>query len=207
MQTKQMRRDDPREYGRNEPENVIQVRLARSFEDIYVAFALRAIVYAQEQKCPFAEEFDGNDLFASHIIATVNGEPAGTTRIRFFADFAKFERVAVRPQFRKTVVGDRLIKYSLEHCRLKNYKVVYGHAEKTLLGYWTQYGFERMENKESLVFSDRKYYEVICDLSKHFPMENPVTLNSKAEIINRPEGMWERPGVLDYSSIRSYGTE
>ncbi len=207
MQTSHTHSASPGGYGRNEPDEVVKVRLARSFEDIYVAFALRAIVYAQEQNCPFAEEFDGNDMFASHFIATVDGEPAGTTRVRFFAEFAKFERVAVRPQFRSTNVGDALIRHSLEHCKMKNYRVVYGHAEKALLPYWTRYGFRRMEKVNSLVFSDRKYFEVICNLDDHFPVENTITLKSDAEVINRPEGAWEKPGILEDSSVRSCSKE
>ena len=58
-------------------------------------FALRAAVFMGEQACPYGEEFDGNDYAATHIIMYVDGEPAGSMRLRWFQSFCKFERCVV----------------------------------------------------------------------------------------------------------------
>ncbi|MGA7383676.1 MAG: hypothetical protein WBW81_02940 [Methylocella sp.] len=66
------------------------IRAARSFEDLLV-HAIRAAVYIAEQACPFAEESDGNDCCATHLIGFIGEEPAGCIRLRYFHDFVKLE--------------------------------------------------------------------------------------------------------------------
>jgi len=80
----------------------VSVTLARTFEDLSRVITVRGAVYIGQQQCPYEEEFDGNDLCATHLIGYVGHEPAGCLRVRFFADFAKVERVAVREEFRKS---------------------------------------------------------------------------------------------------------
>jgi hypothetical protein len=75
----------------------VEVRVARTLDDIQRIAVVRALVYMSEQDCPYDEEFDGNDLAgATHLIAEAGGEPLGCLRLRWFSDFAKVERVCVR---------------------------------------------------------------------------------------------------------------
>ena len=57
-----------------------EVRIARSFDDLLMVYSVRSAVYIAEQECPFAEEFDGNDHCATHLIGFIKGEPAGCIR-------------------------------------------------------------------------------------------------------------------------------
>ena len=78
--------------------NHLEVTVARSLDDLLQMAAIRAVVYMGEQACPYSEEFDGNDFNgATHLIARLNGQPVGVMRIRWFADFVKFERFAILP--------------------------------------------------------------------------------------------------------------
>ena len=79
----------------------IGITVARTFEDLMRVAAIRNAVYIGEQECPYEEEYDGNDLSATHLLAYIGDEPVGCLRLRFFADFAKFERMAIRKEFRK----------------------------------------------------------------------------------------------------------
>jgi GNAT superfamily N-acetyltransferase len=63
---------------------------------------------------PFAEEFDGHDYGATHVIACLGDEPIGAVRVRWFKSFAMTDRLAVLPRFRGHGVGQQL----LEHCRI-----------------------------------------------------------------------------------------
>jgi predicted GNAT family N-acyltransferase len=82
----------------------ISVRIARDPNDLMLVTAIRSAVYLAEQDCPIEEEFDGNDLVAAHFIGFVGKEPAGCLRVRFFGEFAKVERLAVRHQYRRSRV-------------------------------------------------------------------------------------------------------
>src|SRR5216683_1877007 len=90
----------------------ISIRIARDPNDLMLVTAIRAAVYLAEQNCPLEEEFDGNDLVAAHFIGFVGSEPAACLRVRFFGEFAKVERLAVRHQFRRSRVSFKLVQAS-----------------------------------------------------------------------------------------------
>jgi predicted GNAT family N-acyltransferase len=184
----------------NEPQ--LTFRIARGMEDMLQVYAVRSIVFVNDQKCPFAEEFDGNDFASTHIVGYLGEEPVATMRLRFFADFVKLERVAVRKEYRKHQVAVHMIRHAIDICSQKGYTRLYGHLERHLMRFWTSFGFiERPDHgkRERLIFSDREYVEAICDLEIN---PDRVSLDSSPYVLNRPEGEWDRPGVLDYSANR-----
>src|SRR5205814_261215 len=69
-------------------------------DELMQCYMLRAAVFMGEQHCPYWEEFDGNDYTASHLMLYVDGEPAASMRIRWFASFAKLERAIILKRYR-----------------------------------------------------------------------------------------------------------
>jgi hypothetical protein len=59
--------------------------------------------------------FDGNDFQATHIVVYSGDEPIGSTRLRWFNNFVKMERTAVRKAYRNTRVLQRLGSCAVEH--------------------------------------------------------------------------------------------
>src|SRR6202140_1411975 len=51
----------------------VSVRVVRSMDEMARVIAIRGAVYMGEQRCPFEEEFDGNDFSAPHLICHKNG--------------------------------------------------------------------------------------------------------------------------------------
>jgi GNAT superfamily N-acetyltransferase len=102
----------------------ISIRIARDPNDLMLVTAIRSAVYLAEQDCPIEEEFDGNDLVAAHFIGFVGKEPAGCLRVRFFGEFAKVERLAVRHQFRRSRVSFKLVQASVEYIRRKGFRKI-----------------------------------------------------------------------------------
>ncbi|WP_342028175.1 GNAT family N-acetyltransferase [Methylobacterium phyllostachyos] len=176
------------------------VAVARSMEDLSRVIALRAAVYMAEQACPYEEEFDGNDLSATHLIGYVGDEPAGCLRIRFFADFAKIERLAVRAEHRNTRMAFALVRAGIELARVKGYRRLYGHAQKRLVGFWSRFGFRVFEGAQELVFSDFDYVEMLMEAQPH---PQAIGLGVDPYVIIRPEGRWHRAGALDRSRTRA----
>jgi predicted GNAT family N-acyltransferase len=163
------------------------------------SFAIRSAVFIAEQKCPYDEEFDGNDFCATHVLGFVDGEPAGTMRVRWFSEFAKFERVCVLSRFRNTELAREMMNLSFSVARRKGYRKAYGHAQARLVPYWEKYGFLPIQKNTRLVFSDHEYVEVVCEME---PDPEAITLASDPYIVLRPEGAWDEPGVLDGSAER-----
>ncbi|WP_313901489.1 GNAT family N-acetyltransferase [Methylobacterium sp. J-070] len=176
------------------------VSVARTFEDLSRVIALRSAVYMAEQACPYEEEFDGNDLSATHLIGYVGDEPAGCLRIRFFADFAKIERLAVRAEFRNTRMAFALVRAGIELARVKGYRRLYGHAQKRLVGFWSRFGFRIFEGAQELVFSDFDYIEMLLEAEPH---PQAIAIGADPYVIIRPEGRWHRAGALDRSKARA----
>lgn len=177
----------------------LRVDVAHSSDDVEKALAIRAAVFLVEQNCPYAEEFDGNDRTAMHLVGYVDGEPAGTLRLRFFADFAKPERLAVLPRFRGTLLAKELVDAAFNICRRKGYRSMYGHAEKHVEKFWGRFGFEAMAKNYRLTFSDHEFVEMHANVEPH---PDPLTIHSNPYLLVRPEGDWDMPGVLDSSSAR-----
>jgi predicted GNAT family N-acyltransferase len=178
----------------------IGVTVARNFEDLNRVIAMRSAVYIGEQECPYDEEFDGNDLSATHLLAYVGDEPAGCLRVRFFADFAKIERLVIRKEFRKTRAAFHLVRGGFKLCQKKGYRRVYGHSQIRLVNFWSRFGFRVMEGGQKFVFSDFDYVEIVADIERD---PEAVTIGSDPYVIIRPEGRWHVPGVLEKSASRA----
>ncbi len=177
-----------------------EVRIARSFDDLLMVYSVRSAVYIAEQECPFAEEFDGNDHCATHLIGFIKGEPAGCIRARFFHDFAKLERLAVLKKFRKSGLADELVLSGIDLVRRKGYRRIYGTAREGLEGFWARFGAKPMGNDRKLSFSGFNYTEMLFEME---PSQGAITLDSGGYVILRPEGDWDQPGILEISAARS----
>ena len=193
-------------HGRKSPpsntvnQRAISIRIARDPNDLMLVTAIRAAVYLAEQDCPIEEEFDGNDLVAAHFIGFIGDEPAGCLRVRFFGEFAKIERLAVRHQFRRSRISFTLVLASFEYIKRKGFKKVYGHAQDRLVNFWAHFGAKPLGGNRKITFSDFSYTEMVLDIE---PSADAITLESDPYVIIRPEGDWDRPGVLDLSSTRA----
>lgn len=178
-----------------------EVMVARSLDDLMQVSVVRALVYMSEQDCPFAEEFDGNDFAgATHLILRRGGEPVGTLRLRWFSGFAKLERVAVIARHRGTGVDEALVLEAFRIAAAKGYRRMIGHAQARLVPYWSRrFGARLLAGGHSFTFSDHTYEPIEFVLE---PPTDALAPDSDPLVLVRPEGAWDRPGVLDRSSLR-----
>jgi len=188
----------PREFQKSSSK-AITVRIARDPNDLMTVFAIRSAVYLAEQDCPMEEEFDGNDLVAAHFMGFVGNEPVACLRVRFFGEFAKVERLAVRHQFRKSRVAFKLVQASVEYVKRKGFRKIYGQAQDRLVDFWAHFGAKPLPGKREITFSDFSYTEMLLEIE---PSADAITLASDPYVIIRPEGEWDQPGVLDRSAAR-----
>ncbi|MEZ5961385.1 MAG: GNAT family N-acetyltransferase [Hyphomonadaceae bacterium] len=179
----------------------VTVSVVRDIESLLEVWSVRSLVYMGEQGCPYREEFDGNDLAgATHLIARLGKEPIGTMRIRWFADFAKIERVAIRATHRSGEASAALVKTALDMAARKGYRRVLGHIQARLLKYWLRTANVRLRpDRPQFNFSGYEYVEIERDLE---PPEDVIGLDTPAMVLLRPEGEWDRPGVLERPSGR-----
>ena len=101
---------------------VVTIKLATTSDELMQCYMLRAAVFMGEQHCPYWEEFDGNDYTASHLMLYVDGEPAASMRVRWFASFAKLERPIILKRYRSFGLFIPFVDWAREFCRKKGYR-------------------------------------------------------------------------------------
>lgn len=147
----------------------ITTEVVRGFDQLFEALSIRAIVYIGEQEYPHETEFDGGDLCgATHFIARLDGEPVGSCRIRWYADFAKLERMAVKRRSRSQGISKSLFVAAAELASVKGYRRILGHMERSLLPYWERAGgFRVRPDRPSYVLENRHFVEAVAELKRH----------------------------------------
>lgn len=169
----------------------VEIKIVQCQEDLMKTFLVRAIVYMHEQQCPYEEEFDLNDYSATQILGTIEGEPVLTARIRYFGDFAKLERLAIRKEYRGLGLGHKLLQFMMRICIKKGFCKMYLHAQSRLAPFYEDYGFEVV--KSTFAFSDHDYLEMVANLD----IPKADYLSKDPMISNRPEGKWDEPGPIE----------
>ena len=183
------------------PKEAVTVQVARTIDDLMQVMSIRSVVYMGEQLCPYEEEFDGNDIAgATHLIARIGSQPAGVVRLRWFADFAKLERLTVMPNCRGGTVPRALLEAAFELAARKGYRRIMGHTQVRLAPVVMRLGKVKVRpGRAPFTFSDHEYVETIRELT---PPDDAVTIDSDPLVVLRPERAWDRPGVLDRSAAR-----
>lgn len=102
---------------------------------------IREEVFVREQG--FQEEFDSIDGFATHILVSVEGEPAGICRVFWDEDKGLFllGRVAVRRHFRGKGIGTALVTAAEEQVRAMGGTSLHLHAQCRITGFYEAVGY------------------------------------------------------------------
>ena len=177
----------------------ITIRAAQGMDDLLKIFAVRTATYMSEQLCSYDEEFDANDFCATHLIGELDGEPAGCLRIRWFADFAKLERLAIRPEHRRSRLMLLLVRAGFAHCRRKGYRRLYAHAREDLVPAWERFGARPLAGRPPFQFSDVTFREMVLDLDLS---EDAIRFGADPLLTIRPEGAWDTLGPVELAQLR-----
>lgn len=86
-------------------------------DDLAACIALRRIVFIEEQNVPEADEVDGRDAGALHLLAQAHGEPVGCARLLVQGDTGKIGRVCVLRHLRGQGIGVALVRTALDVLR------------------------------------------------------------------------------------------
>ena len=93
-------------------DNQITVKVVASIEDLMKVFAVRSVVFMENDGLPLGVACDGNDFQATHILMECDGEPIGCIRIRWFQDFAHSSELAFA---KLTGPIERCVEWSTSH--------------------------------------------------------------------------------------------
>ena len=180
------------------PKTKTEIRQVRSFEELAHVFSIRSATYLAEQFPLYGEEFDGNDFCATHFVGYIDGDPAGAVRARYFADFVKLERLAVKLEYRKSRLAFALCRTAAAHVRQKGFTRIYGHASDEVAPFWRLLGGSPMEGRPQFQFANVTYNEMSMELE---PDPLAVRYGAPPMTTIRPEGLWDEASSLDWSNL------
>jgi len=180
--------------------HTIEIRLVRTPDEHAMAMAVRAAVFlAEEDNITYFDEFNGNDYVSTHLIAFVDGDPAGVIRLRWFADFALLERVGIRRRYRSYQVLAALARAALDLARQKGYRTVAGRARLETVNFWKRFGGR--QSGEPVQMYRGTLVPIIHDLPRRPDLgaveAGPFGDPEFESLIVQPEGSW------DFSRIKS----
>ncbi|KCZ94326.1 GNAT family N-acetyltransferase [Hyphomonas johnsonii] len=176
-------------------------RPVRTLDDFQKVVAIRAAVFMAEQDCPYEEEFDGNDFCATHFVVFDGDSPVGTLRLRWFAGFAKLERVVLLRGQRGRPALQVMLAEAFELATRKGYRRMIAQIQARLWPVWSRtFRCRLTADRPRFWFSDFEYAEIEIDLPEH---PRALAPDSDPMVMIRPEGEWDAPGVLDASVART----
>jgi predicted GNAT family N-acyltransferase len=88
----------------------VEVREARTDDELVAALALRSRVFCDEQGVSFEADQDGRDPEATHIVAVDDGSVIGTCRLLFRGPVARLGRLAVEPERRGDGIAAAILR-------------------------------------------------------------------------------------------------
>ena len=116
-------------------------RVVTEQQDILKALIVRGVVFIEEQGVAYDGEIDDFEGEAVHILGELEGEPVAAGRLRFMDDWAKLERIAVRPRWRGRNHGRQAVNFMLEEARRRGYRRFKLHAQAHLTDFYREFGF------------------------------------------------------------------
>ncbi|WP_435194710.1 GNAT family N-acetyltransferase [Natronomonas sp. EA1] len=119
-------------------------------DELAAAFAIRRAVFIEEQEVPEELELDEKDETATHVLATVDGEPVGTARLIDYDGVGKVQRVAVRRAHRGTGVGEALMAKVEALAREEGYDELVLDAQVPVIGFYETLGYEVRDDEPFL---------------------------------------------------------
>lgn len=121
-------------------EKKILVRRVNEQADLDKVFAIRRVVFVDEQNCPPELEWEFEDE-STHFLATVDGVPAAACRWRKTDKGYKLERFAVLKEFRGMGIGQELVKAVLADLPAAA-DYIYLHAQIQAVSLYKKFGFK-----------------------------------------------------------------
>ena len=109
--------------------------------DIATCRHLRRVVFIEEQGVPEADEIDDKDDNAIHLLATIDGHPAGSARLLLSGTTGKIGRVCVLPAHRGIGLGAALIRAALTELRAQGMTTAKLGSQTHAIPFYERLGF------------------------------------------------------------------
>ncbi len=142
----------------------VVVRIAGE-ADMEAIFALRRVVFIDEQNVDADEEWDGRDEDAVHAVALLEDEVVGTGRLLTDEgeETCRIGRMAVRQDLRRHGIGDRILALLEDAAQERGFAQALLHAQTYVKDFYAQAGYR--EQGEIFLEAGIEHVAMTKDLS------------------------------------------
>lgn len=105
------------------------------------AWALRRLVFIEEQHVPEEIEMDADDAVAFHALALDGATPVGCGRMVTHEDQVKIGRMAVLRDRRGSGIGRQVLEFLMDAARRQGFRKAILHAQMTAEGFYLKNGY------------------------------------------------------------------
>lgn len=121
----------------------LSVHVITNSDELDSCLTIRRLVFIDEQGVSEAEEMDGLEDECDHLLAMLDGEPIGTTRLRWLPGKLKIQRVAVLKTQRGTGAGLAMIRHAIAQARKRSdIGTVVLDSQVSAIGFYEKLGFD-----------------------------------------------------------------
>ena len=117
----------------------LNIQKVTTQEELEQAFAIRKIVFVEEQNCPPELEWE-NEEVSTHFLALMDNIPCGACRWRKTDQGYKLERFAVLKEHRGKRVGQAMVAAALDDLP-SDADYIYLNAQVDAMGLYAKFGF------------------------------------------------------------------
>ena len=123
---------------------MIEIIKVKNDGEMKLVHDIRREVFIGEQGVPEELEMDGLDRDAIHVLAYVEGEPAGCGRLLLNGKDARIGRVAVKKSLRRTGIGNGICRLLMTLAAERGVQNIHINAQLSALEFYTRLGFEKV---------------------------------------------------------------
>jgi predicted GNAT family N-acyltransferase len=105
------------------------------------AYAIRRLVFIEEQRVPEEIELDADDAIAVHALALEGADAVGCGRMVVHGGEVKIGRMAVLKQRRGEGIGALILAHLIDLARSRGIRKAILHAQLTAEGFYLKNGF------------------------------------------------------------------
>jgi predicted GNAT family N-acyltransferase len=105
------------------------------------AWAIRRLVFIEEQHVPEEIEQDEDDARALHVLAFDGETPIGCGRMVGHGDYAKIGRMAVLHERRRLGIGRQVLEFLMDAALHQGFGKAVLHAQLTAEGFYLRNGY------------------------------------------------------------------
>lgn len=106
------------------------------------AYALRKLVFVQEQQVPEEMELDEFDATALHGVAQIDGKVVGVLRLLVEDNKGHLGRLAVSKELRGQGIGQQLVILTEAKAKELNLSEIYFHAQTHAMPFYEKLGYQ-----------------------------------------------------------------